>query len=92
MKVKGARKSRVLAREQLKTRCMEIRLKRRQVKSGGRKLKSWEDLVWMGDQIAEGPSAIADLDSTEVKSCKASAVVVMSVLKGTHSREDNVWV
>lgn len=34
-----------------------------------------EDLVWMGDQISEGPSAIADLDSTEVKSCKPAPLL-----------------
>lgn len=70
MKVKEAHKSRVLAREQLKSCSMEISLKRRQVKSGGRNWKFWEDLVWTGGQRYGGPSAMDDLDPMEVKSCK----------------------
>ena len=44
--------------------------KGRQVKPGGRKLKSWKDLVWARDQRSWGPTEVNELDSMKVKSCK----------------------
>lgn len=81
MKVKEARKSRVLPREQLKSCSMETRQKN---KASGQEGESWNPgKNWFGWRIRDLESSELDLlDSMEVKSCKPVQSLWWEVLKG----------